>query len=161
MKIKYIPLLLLSIATAAVAIIPRIEAATQDTVLTAEVVEGGLSMSNPNDLNFSATLNGKEQILDIEPIQTTITDYRSTNDGWSLTVRSPNFATYASNYKLSINDKALASDASIVSTSSEQSQNQDIILPVNVTILAQAKEGTYAANLEWNLQPNIKQTTKE
>lgn len=133
---------------------------SQETVLTAEIVEGDLTMSQPEDLTFSAILKGQEQTLDLDPIHSTITDYRS-KKGWNLTVKSPNFESYASNYKLVVNGVAINSTTQTVESNTDQSLIQSLSLPVNAKISADAKAGSYTADLEWNLQPNIQHSMKE
>ncbi|WP_339014757.1 hypothetical protein VNN36_12125 (plasmid) [Lactococcus garvieae] len=133
---------------------------TQETVVTAEIVEGDLSMSQPNDLTFSAVLKDQAQTIDLDPIHTTITDYRS-KKGWELTVESSNFESYAPNYQLLVNDVAIDNTSKSVYINTDQSTIQAINLPVNVEISADAKTGSYTADLEWNLQPNTKHSLKE
>ncbi|MBF8807313.1 MAG: hypothetical protein IC227_01440 [Enterococcus lacertideformus] len=128
---------------------------TTTSTVTGEIISGEFSMTMPNDLNFQATLNGQKQALDLQPIKTKITDYRGQKEGWQLTVKSPNFETYAQNYQLIINDQSISHNESIVYKQISQSLIKEISLPVQVEVLASAKAGSYSVDLEWNLQPTI------
>lgn len=134
---------------------------TQETVVTAEIVEGDLSMSQPNALNFNAKLNGKEQIIDLDSIQTTITDYLLKDGGWGLTIKSPNFKSYSSNFQLSVNNKNINNEETQVYSTNDDAQIQAISLPVAVKISSKAQEGSYVADLEWNLTKTKTSTIAE
>lgn len=129
--------------------------------VTGEVIPGRFSMTTPNGLNFQATLTGHEQTIHLKAVHTQITDYRGLNEGWTITVQSPNFDTYAQNYQLIINNQAISHSETIVYNNNKQSMSKKINLPVKVAILTSAKAGTYIADLEWNLQPNINRSLKE
>ncbi|WP_407350020.1 hypothetical protein VNN41_03275 [Lactococcus garvieae] len=148
---KYASLLLLFLLPVLSSMVIVSADGAQETVLTAEIIEGDLSMTQPNNLNFNAKLNGKEQIIDLEPIQTTITDYLSKGQGWKLTVKSPNFESYASSYQLSVNNEKINKEENKVYSTKDEAQIQAISLPVAVKISDKAQEGSYVADLEWNL----------
>lgn len=133
---------------------------THSTV-TGEIISGDFSMTTPNDLIFSARLSGKNQQLSLKPIQTKVTDYRGRDEGWQVTVKSSNFDAYAQNYQLSINGQLVSKSENIVYKNNKQELLKEISLPVKVEISAKAQAGSYGANLEWNLQPNIQHSIKE
>ncbi|PFG85578.1 hypothetical protein BW152_00485 [Lactococcus lactis] len=139
---------------------PAFSDVTTSTV-TGEIISGDLSIAPPNDLSFSAKLNGQKQNLDLKPIQTKVTDYRGRDEGWQLTVKTSNFDEYSQNYQLLINGQLVSKSENIVYKNDKQELLKEISLPVKVEISAKAQAGSYGANLEWNLQPNIKNSIKE
>lgn len=141
----------------------HIFANTTTSLLTGEVISGELSMSIPNnlDLRASTTLTGKKQFLDINSIQSKVTDYRGIEEGWRLTLKSSNFDSYAKSFQLIVNGESISKSEKLVYTNNGQALFKVIKLRVKLEILAKAKAGTYSANLEWNLQPNIKNSLKE
>ncbi|WKF72408.1 hypothetical protein QYM42_08450 [Lactococcus lactis] len=134
---------------------------TTHSIISGEIISGELSMGFPNNLEFRATLNGKNQTIELKPIKSDITDYRGRDEGWQLTVKSPNFDTYSQNYQLFISGQFVSKSENIVYKNNKQTLNKAISLPVKAEISSQAKAGSYGANLEWNLQPNIKNSIKE
>ena len=86
---------------------------------------------------------------------------RGRDEGWQLTVKSPNFEAYSQNYQLLINGQLVSKSENIVYKNNKQALHQAISMPVKAEISSQAKAGSYGANLEWNLQPNIKNSIKE
>lgn len=60
-------------------------------------------MTPPNNVSFNAKLTGKTQKIDLDAINTTVTDYRGSQDGWQITLNSLNDKDYAKNYQLNIN----------------------------------------------------------
>lgn len=133
---------------------------TSSTV-TGEIISGDFSIVTPNDLDFSTHLTGQKQQLSLKPIQTKITDYRGRDEGWQVTVKSSNFDNYAQNYQLLINGQSVSKSENIVYKNNKQILFKEISLPVKVEISDKAKAGSYGASLEWNLQPNIKNSIKE
>ncbi|MCJ1978241.1 hypothetical protein [Pseudolactococcus paracarnosus] len=73
---------------------------TPETTVTGEITAGDFSMTPPNEVSFNARLTGKIQKIDLDVIKTTVTDYRGSEDGWQITVNSPNYKKYAKNYQL-------------------------------------------------------------
>lgn len=134
---------------------------TTHSIISGEIISGELSMETPNNLEFRATLNGKKQTIELNPIKSDITDYRGRDEGWQLTVKSLNFEAYSQNYQLLINDQLISKSENIVYKNNKQALHQAISMPVKAEISSQAKAGSYGANLEWNLQPNIKNSIKE
>ena len=126
-----------------------------------EIISGEFSMSVPNDVSFTAKLSGQKQSIQIDDIQTSITDYRGRNEGWQVTVKSSNFDAYAQNYQLSVNGQLVSKSENIVYKNNKQELLKEISLPVKVEISAKAQAGSYGANLEWNLYPNIQHSIKE
>lgn len=139
---------------------PAFSDVTTSTV-TGEIISGDFSITPPNDLSFSAKLNGQKQNLDLNPIQTKVTDYRGRDEGWQLTVKTSNFDEYSQNYQLLINGQLVSKSENIVYKNEKQELLKEISLPVKVEISAKAQPGSYGAHLEWNLQPNIKNSIKE
>lgn len=134
---------------------------TTHSIISGEIISGELSMETPNNLEFRAILNGKRQTIELNPIKSDITDYRGRDEGWQLTVKSPNFEAYSQNYQLLINGQLVSKSENIVYKNNKQALHQAISMPVKAEISSQAKAGSYGANLEWNLQPNIKNSIKE
>lgn len=134
---------------------------TPETTVTGEIIPGEFSMTIPNNVKFSATLTGQTQKIDLDSIKTTVTDYRGNQDGWQITVNSPNYTDYADNYQLVINGKAISNQQSVTYKVDKQMLVKDLELPVKMEISAKALAGSYSANLVWNLQPNIKNGLKE
>ncbi|MCC4122020.1 WxL domain-containing protein [Lactococcus lactis] len=134
---------------------------TTHSIISGEIISGELSMETPNNLEFRATLNGKKQTIELKPIESDITDYRGRDEGWQLTVNSPNFDAYNQSYQLLINGQLVSKSETIVYKNNKQALHQAISMPVKAEISSQAKAGSYGANLEWNLQPNIKNSIKE
>lgn len=134
---------------------------TTHSIISGEIISGELSMGTPNNLEFRATLNGKKQTIELNPIKSDITDYRGRDEGWQLTVKSPNFEAYNQNYQLLINGQLVSKSENIVYKNNKQALHQAISMPVKAEVSSQAKAGSYGANLEWNLQPNIKNSIKE
>lgn len=135
--------------------------ATTQTSISGEIVWGELSMSDPNDLSFSILLNGKEQHQPLEDIQMEITDYRGIENGWQLTLRSSNYNHYNQNYQLMIHNKPITDSNAIIYKNDKQILKKQLVLSTQVRILETAEAGSYDANLEWTLQPNIKNSIKE
>lgn len=106
-------------------------------------------------------MNGNKQNLTLSPLLTKITDYRGIEEGWQLTIKSSNFENYGQNYQLIINDQSIDRSEKLVYSTNKQNIVKKLRLPVKVIISAKAKVGSYAANLEWNLQPNIINLIKE
>ena len=78
-----------------------------------------------------------------------------------MTVKTSNFDEYSQNYQLLINGQLVSKSENIVYKNDKQELLKEISLPVKVEISAKAQAGSYGANLEWNLQPNIKNSIKE
>lgn len=135
--------------------------ASTTTKVSGEIIPGTLTMTTPNDLYFEATLNGKEQILKLNPISANVSDYRGQDEGWQLSVSSPNFDSYAMNYQLTVNRKKVTKSENIVYLNNKHALNKNINLPVVVDISKKAQAGSYGANLVWNLQPSVAKTLRE
>lgn len=131
------------------------------STVSGEIVSGEFSMSVPNDVSFIAKLNGQKQSIQIDDIQTSITDYRGIDNGWQVIVKSSNFNQYQQHYQLKINDQFISESSVIVYKNDKQSLTKELVLPTSVELSADAKAGSYGADLEWNLQPNIKNMVKE
>lgn len=134
---------------------------TPETTVTGEITAGDFSMTLPNSISFNAKLTGKTQEIDLDEINTTVTDYRGSQDGWQITVNSPNYTDYANNYQLVINGKTVGNNESVAFKVDKQILVKDLNLPVKMEISAKALAGSYSADLVWNLQPNIKNEIKE
>ena len=80
-----------------------VHANTPQTTVTGEIIAGDFSMTPPNNVSFNAKLTGKTQKIDLDAINTTVTDYRGSQDGWQITLNSLNDKDYAKNYQLNIN----------------------------------------------------------
>lgn len=136
-------------------------ASTAVTKITGTITSGALSLSVPQNLAFTAKLNGKPQSLDLDTLKTTITDERGIENGWRLTVKSSNFDAYKQNYQLRINKKQINQESIVVYENATQTLETKLQLPTTVEVSADAKKGSFDSNLEWNLQPNIKNTITE
>ncbi|CAK20206.1 hypothetical protein WJ048_04020 [Listeria welshimeri] len=132
-----------------------------NTLVSGEIVSGGFSLSQPNNVNFNIQLNGQKQEVALDSIISTITDYRGIDDGWQVVVRSSNFNEYKSNYQLMINHQKISDSNIIVYKNEQQLIEKKLDLPIDMVISADAKAGSYSASLEWNLQPNIKNEINE
>lgn len=131
------------------------------STVSGEIISGEFSMSVPNDVSFTAKLNGQKQTIQIDDIQTKVTDYRGIDNGWQVIVKSPNFNQYRQHYQLRINDQYISDNGVIVFNNNEQSLEKKIKLLTSVELSADAQAGSYGADLEWNLQPNIKNKVQE
>lgn len=140
---------------------PPVFANTFSSTVTGEIIQGDLSMTTPNNLTFSATLTGRNQELALHSIKTTVSDYRGVSEDWELTVESSNFDKYFKNYQLNINGHDISASESLVFVDDKNELIKEVILPVKANISAKAQTGSYSANLEWNLQPNIKKLITE
>lgn len=129
--------------------------------VSGEIVPGEFSMSIPNDVSFTAKLNGQKQSIQIDDIQTNITDYRGIDNSWQIIVKSSNYNVYKQNYQLLINHQFISDNGVIVYKNDKQSLTKELVLPTSVELSAEAKAGSYGADLEWNLQPNIKNKLQE
>ena len=129
--------------------------------VTGEIVSGEFSMSTPNNLTFIAKINGKTQVVDLETINVIVTDYRGVNSGWNLTVKSPNYSSYSDNYHIKINKKEISQQSESVYLNKNQDFITELQLPTSIEIEKNAKPGSYGADLEWNLQPDIKNIIEE
>jgi len=125
---------------------------------THSIISGELSMGTPNNLEFRATLNGKKQTIELNPIKSDITDYRGRDEGWQLTVKSPNFDAYNQNYQLLINGQLVSKSETIVYKNNKQALHQAISLPVKAEVSSQAKAGSYVPN---NPQAYFEQLNEE
>ena len=129
--------------------------------ITGEILAGNLSMSKPNDLKFEVKLNGKEQTKKIDTIKTDVTDYRGSKEGWSLSVKSPNYNLYNKNYTIITNNNHISDVTNVVFKNEKQEIYKELQLVTNVEVAANAQSGSYVAQLEWNLQPNTQKTMNE
>lgn len=135
--------------------------ATTNSIIKGEIIPGDFSMSVPNDISFTANLNGQKQSIQIGDIQTSVTDYRGIDNGWQVMVSSPNFKRYQLHYQLMINDQLISDNGVLVYRNDKQEITKDLALPTSVELSADAKAGSYGADLEWNLQPDIKNKIQE
>lgn len=131
------------------------------STVSGEIVPGAFSMSVPNDLRFIAKLTGQKQSISMNELQTTITDYRGIENGWQIVVKSPNYKTYNGNYQLKVNEQYVSDTGVIVYKNDKQVRMKNLALSTSVELSAEAKAGSYGAELEWNLQPNIKNKIQE
>ncbi len=131
------------------------------STVSGEIVAGEFSLSQPNDVNFKVQLDGKKQVVTLEDIQFKIKDYRGIEDGWQVVVKSSNYATYKNNYTLNINQHNISDNTIVVDQSEKQTMEKVSKLATKAEISADAKAGSYRADLEWNLQPIIKNSIKE
>lgn len=126
-----------------------------------EILAGNLSMSKPNDLKFEVKLNGKEQTKKLSAIKTDVTDYRGSKEGWSLSVKSPNYNLYNKNYTIITNNNHISDVTNVVFKNEKKEIYKELQLMTNVEVAANAQAGSYVAQLEWNLQPNTQKTMNE
>ncbi|AUJ86523.1 hypothetical protein [Enterococcus sp. CR-Ec1] len=131
------------------------------STVSGEIISGEFSMSVPNDVSFSTKLSGQKQSIQIDDIQTSVTDYRGIDNGWQVIVKSPNFNQYQQHYQLKINNQFISDNSVIVYKNDKQSLIKDLSLSTSVELSADAKAGSYGGDLEWNLQPNIKNKIQE
>lgn len=131
------------------------------TTISGEIVPGNFSMSVLKDLDFIARLNGKKQSISIEDIQLSVTDYRGVENGWQIIVKSSNYNTYRQHYQLLIDNQFISDNGVIVYENEKQLLTKELALSTSVELSADAKAGSYSVDLEWNLQPNIKNMVQE
>jgi|GEM_PF-2947992 len=129
------------------------------TKLTAHIEPGSLMMTTPNDLEFIAMLDGKQQSIELDTVSTKISDYRGIGSGWRIAVKSPNHAVYRNNYQLMINDKPITGEGVVIYNSKKQIRNKIVSLKTMVNISNDAEAGAYHADLDWILEPdnNVKE----
>lgn len=139
----------------------EVYADTATTNFSAETTPGIFSMSKPNDVSIKASLTGKEQRVELAAIKTEVSDYRGLPEGYTITVKSPDYAAYATDYKVAINAKFISNQAISVYDSEQQTLSQQIKLPADLSIASGASAGVYSVTLEWNLQPNVKKEIEE
>ncbi|WP_285603320.1 hypothetical protein [Enterococcus thailandicus] len=135
--------------------------AATNSVIIYEVTTGELSMSVPNDVSVTADLTNKDYVMKLDNIQTVISDYRGIPNGYILTLKSPNYREYNQNYQLIVNYEQISEKSSVVFSTNKQIMNKKIKLLTKAKILATAKTGFYAADLEWSVQPNIENALQE
>lgn len=131
------------------------KANTTSTVI-GELSPGVFTMTKPTDISFKTILTtGKKQTVELKDITTNVTDYRGINEGWQLTIKSPNYDQYRENFSIVINQKAITNNSQIVVQKRQKTMSRKVVLDdTKVEIVGTALAGSYIANLEWNLQPN-------
>lgn len=137
------------------------KANTTSTVI-GELSPGVFTMTKPTDISFKTILTtGKKQTVELKDITTNVTDYRGINEGWQLTIKSPNYDQYRENFSIVINQKAITNNSQIVVQKRQKTMSQKVVLDdTKVEIVGTASAGSYIANLEWNLQPNTQKKLK-
>ena len=138
------------------------KANTTSTVI-GELSPGVFTMTKPTDISFKTVLTtGKKQTVDLKDITTNVTDYRGINEGWQLTIKSPNYDQYRENFSIVINQKAITNNSQIVVQKRQKTMSRKVVLDdTKVEIVGTALAGSYIANLEWNLQPNTQKKIEE
>ncbi|ODJ58898.1 hypothetical protein [Brochothrix thermosphacta] len=138
------------------------KANTTSTVI-GELSPGVFTMTKPTDISFKTILTtGKKQTVELKDITTNVTDYRGINEGWQLTIKSPNYDQYRENFSIVINQKAITNNSQIVVQKRQKTMSQKVVLDdTKVEIVGTASAGSYIANLEWNLQPNTQKKIEE
>ncbi|WKK68605.1 hypothetical protein [Brochothrix thermosphacta] len=137
------------------------KANTTSTVI-GELSPGVFTMTKPTDISFKTILTtGKKQTVELKDITTNVTDYRGINEGWQLTIKSPNYDQYRENFSIVINQKAITNNSQIVVQKRQKTMSRKVVLDdTKVEIVGTALAGSYIANLEWNLQPNTQKKLK-
>ncbi|ODJ62940.1 hypothetical protein [Brochothrix thermosphacta] len=138
------------------------KANTTSTVI-GELSPGVFTMTKPTDISFKTILTtGKKQTVELKDITTNVTDYRGINEGWQLTIKSPNYDQYRENFSIVINQKAITNNSQIVVQKRQKTMSRKVVLDdTKVEIVGTALAGSYIANLEWNLQPNTQKKIEE
>lgn len=138
------------------------KANTTSTVI-GELSPGFFTMTKPTDISFKTILTtGKKQTVELKDITTNVTDYRGINEGWQLTIKSPNYDQYRKNFSIVINQKAITNNSQIVVQKRQKTMSRKVVLDdTKVEIVGTALAGSYIANLEWNLQPNTQKKIEE
>ncbi|SPP29076.1 hypothetical protein [Brochothrix thermosphacta] len=138
------------------------KANTTSTVI-GELSPGVFTMTKPTDISFKTILTtGKKQTVELKDITTNVTDYRGINEGWQLTIKSPNYDQYRENFSIVINKKAITNNSQIVVQKRQKTMSRKVVLDdTKVEIVGTALAGSYIANLEWNLQPNTQKKIEE
>lgn len=138
------------------------KANTTSTVI-GELSPGFFTMTKPTDISFKTILTtGKKQTVELKDITTNVTDYRGINEGWQLTIKSPNYDQYRENFSIVINQKAITNNSQIVVQKRQKTMSRKVVLDdTKVEIVGTALAGSYIANLEWNLQPNTQKKIEE
>lgn len=129
------------------------------STVSGKITSGALSMSTPNNFSFDIQLTGEQQLVELDEAQhvmTKVSDFRGTLEGWEISVKSPDFATYADNFQVVISNNEVTSDALIVKKATEDEAKEltaDVTLNTAIKVMEKAKAGNeYVANLEWNVQ---------
>lgn len=138
------------------------KANTTSTVI-GELSPGVFTMTKPTDISFKTILTtGKKQTVELKDITTNVTDYRGIDEGWQLTIKSPNYDQYRENFSIVINQKAITNNSQIVVQKRQKTMSRKVVLDdTKVEIVGTALAGSYIANLEWNLQPNTQKKIEE
>ena len=141
---------------------PASKANTTSTVI-GELSPGVFTMTKPTDISFKTILTtGKKQTVELKDITTNVTDYRGINEGWQLTIKSPNYDQYRENFSIVINQKSITNNSQVVVEKRQKTMSQKVVLDdTKVEIVGTALAGSYIANLEWNLQPNTQKKIEE
>ena len=141
---------------------PASKANTTSTVI-GELSPGVFTMTKPTDISFKTILTtGKKQTVELKDITTNVTDYRGIDEGWQLTIKSPNYDQYRENFSIVINQKSITNNSQVVVEKRQKTMSQKVVLDdTKVEIVGTALAGSYIANLEWNLQPNTQKKIEE
>lgn len=132
-----------------------------DSTVTGTVAAGELSMTAPDNATFTATLNGSQQTVPVvaatsgtNTISTTVTDYRGVEAGWNISVASSDYATYNSNFTLTVGGIAVTDTAATVDNVTTRTQEKAESFATNAVVSATAVPGEFAATLNWTLTPS-------
>ena len=142
---------------------PLVSKAKTTSTVIGELSPGVFTMTKPTDISFKTVLTtGKKQTVDLKDITTNVTDYRGINEGWQLTIKSPNYDQYRENFSIVINQKLITNNSQVVVQKRQKTMSQKVVLDdTKVEIIDTASAGSYIANLEWNLQPNTQKKINE
>ncbi|ATF25654.1 hypothetical protein [Brochothrix thermosphacta] len=142
---------------------PLVSKAKPTSTVIGELSPGVFTMTKPTDISFKTVLTtGKKQTVDLKDITTNVTDYRGINEGWQLTIKSPNYDQYRENFSIVINQKSITNNSQVVVEKRQKTMSQKVVLDdTKVEIVGTALAGSYIANLEWNLQPNTQKKIEE
>lgn len=127
----------------------------EETTVGGEIKAGPLTMTTPNDVTFDVTLNGADQSVVLDDITTSVSDYRGATTGWTLSVQSPNHNDYSSNFNVLIDDQEITDASSNIKEDTSLALGKDLTFTTAIKVFKEAKQGTYAADLVWNLEPTV------
>lgn len=129
-------------------------AATNATsTVTGTVAGGELSLSTPNNIQFTTTLNGADQSIALDPIATTITDYRGVDAGWDVSVQASNYETFKDAYALTVGGQAIDGDAATLDATTVRTQSKEESFATAAVVSKDANAGEFAVDLDWTLTP--------
>lgn len=129
-------------------------AENSSSTVNGRIESGELSMTAPDSQTFTAVLQKEEQMIELPDTTMVISDYRGLDEGWSLTVSSPNFEEYKDHIRLTVSGKDITKTTAEVASTEARTQAQDLSLATVVYISENAMQGDFSARLEWVLSPN-------